>query len=69
MKNQLADDLEQALQEFERAATNLSSVMERLDLSQFPFFEKDINKCDISTKAKVGKFLVKVFKSEEKSNG
>lgn len=61
-----ADDLEQAVAELEQAATNLSSLLERFDLSGIPFCEKNLNQVDIGSKIKVAKFLLGVIRQAGK---
>lgn len=58
-------ELSKAVAEFEKSATKLSTLLERFDLSQVPYCDRDLNQLPIGEKVKVAKFLVHVLRTSD----
>lgn len=54
------DRLREAVEESERAVTNLSNALREIDFRDIPFIEKDLNQSDVGSKIRIGKWLVQV---------
>ena len=63
-----AEELEAAIKGAESAATKLSGILERFDLTGIPFCDKDLNKVDVGSKILAAKFLLSVLKATERQS-
>lgn len=64
-ESKTADELEQAIAEVERAATNLSGQLKRFDLAGIPFCERDLNTVDLGAKIITAKKVLGILKAAE----
>ena len=54
------EGLRDALRDVENSATKLSTILERFNLADIPYCEKDLNQSDIGSKIRIAKFILHV---------
>ncbi len=54
-------ELVETVEEFEDVASRLSDLLKKVDLSDVPYCDRDLNQIPIGDKVKVAKLLIRIF--------